>query len=225
MFLSQVESAWALVWYTYLEDGTPTWYLAANAAPAANAGSWRATLYRLTWNGTVSYSNAVGEVVLTFDSASAFTFSWLLDGQYGSEPFQTGSGASCPSVGGTPTSYSGAWANPAESGWGFSVTAISAVEADAAYLFDAQGVARWLLGVTTTPGAAVTIPLLQHRGFCPTCAFSSVTTTQVGTLNRSYTNKANGSVTLDATWQQGVPGAWTRNNATQLKITGDMPCQ
>jgi subtilisin family serine protease len=225
MFLSQAASAWALVWYTYLEDGTPTWYLAANAAPAANAGSWRATLYRLTWNGTVSHSNVVGEVVLTFDSASAFTFSWLLDGQYGSEPFQTGSGASCPSVGGVPTSYSGAWANPAESGWGFSVTAISAVEADAAYLFDGQGVARWLLGVTTTPGANVTIPLLQHRGFCPTCAFSSVTTTQVGTLNRSYTDKANGSVTLNATWQQGVPGTWSRSNATQLKITGDMPCQ
>lgn len=225
MFLSQADSAWALVWYTYLEDGTPTWYLAANAAPGANAGSWRAPLYRLSWNGTTAYSNAVGEVMLTFDSASAFTFSWLLDGQYGSEPFQTSAGASCPSVGGAPTSYSGAWANPAESGWGFSVTAISSVEADAAYLFDAQGVARWLLGVTTTPGAAVTIPLLQHRGFCPTCAFSSVTTTQVGTLNRTYTNKANGSVTLNATWQQGVPGAWTRNNATQLKITGDMPCQ
>ena len=38
MFLSQADSAWALVWYTYLEDGTPTWYLAANAAPGANAG-------------------------------------------------------------------------------------------------------------------------------------------------------------------------------------------
>lgn len=224
MFLSQAEAAWALVWYTYLEDGTPTWYLAAGAAPQGNAGAWRASLLRYTWNGT-PVANNVGEVMLTFNSASSFTFSWLLDGQYGSEPFQTSAGASCPSVGGAPTSYSGAWANPAESGWGFSVTAISAVEADAAYLFDGQGVARWLLGVTTTPGASVTIPLLQHQGFCPTCAFSTVTTTPVGTLNRTYANKSSGTATLNATWQNGVPGAWSRSNATQQKITADMPCQ
>ena len=225
MFLSQADSAWALVWYTYLEDGSPTWYLAANAAPSGNDGVWRAPLYRLSWNGTVSYSNVVGEVLLTFDSASRFTFSWLLDGQYGSEPFQIGGSASCPSVGGAPVSYSGAWANPSESGWGFSVTAVSAAEADAAYLFDSSGVARWLLGVTTAPGAAVSIPLLQHRGFCPTCALSSVTTASVGTLTRTYTNKASGTATINATWQQGVPGTWSRSNATQQKITVDMPCQ
>lgn len=224
MFLSQAASVWALVWYTYLEDGTPTWYLAAAPAPAANDGSWRANLLRYTWNGTaVPYT--VGEVVLTFQSATSFTYSWLLDGRYGSEPFQTGSGASCPLVGGAPTSYSGAWANPGESGWGFSITAVASAEADAAYLFDAQGVARWLLGVSTSPGSAVTIPLLQHQGFCPTCAFSAVTTNQVGTLSRNYTNKSSGTVTLNATWVGGVPGTWSRSNAPQSKITVDMPCQ
>ncbi|HWT16792.1 MAG TPA: S8 family serine peptidase [Patescibacteria group bacterium] len=225
MFLSQAESAWALVWYTYLEDGTPTWYLAANAAPTGNDGVWRAPLFRLTWNGTTSYANAVGEAMLTFDSASRFTYSWLLDGQYGSEPFETVPTPSCPSVGGAPVSYSGAWANPAESGWGFSVNAVSAAEADAAYVFDSAGVARWLLGVTTAPGAAITMPLLQHRGFCPTCAFNAVTTTQVGTLTRNYANKASGNVSINAQWQQGVPGTWVRSNATQQKITVDMPCQ
>ncbi|MBL0028547.1 MAG: S8 family serine peptidase [Rhodanobacteraceae bacterium] len=225
MFLSQADSAWALVWYTYLEDGSPTWYLAANSAPTGNDGVWRAPLYRLTWNGSVSYADVVGEVLLTFESASRFTFSWLLDGQYGSEPFQMAASPSCPSVGGAPVSYSGAWANPAESGWGFSVTAVSVAEADAAYVFDSAGVARWLLGVTTTPGAAVTIPLLQHRGFCPTCAFSGVTTSQAGTLTRNYANKAGGTATINIGWLQGVPGTWARSNATQQKITVDMPCQ
>lgn len=224
MFLSQAEAAWALVWYTYLEDGTPTWYLAAGAAPQGNAGSWRAPLLRYTWNGTALASN-VGEVVLTFAGPTGFTFSWLLDGRYGSEPFQTSAGASCPSVGGAPASYSGAWANPAESGWGFSVTAVASAEADAAYLFDAQGVARWLLGVTTTPGSAVSIPLLQHRGFCPNCAYSPVSTVAAGTLARSFASPSSGAATINATWQQGVPGTWMRNSAPQQKITVDMPCQ
>ena len=69
MFLSQVANVWALVWYTYLEDGTPTWYYAGGNAPAANEGTWRVPLTRYTWNGTPVFST-VGEVILTFDTAT-----------------------------------------------------------------------------------------------------------------------------------------------------------
>jgi hypothetical protein len=72
MFLSQVSNIWALVWYTYLEDGTPVWYYAQANAPTGNDGSWRVPLTRYTWNGSLPYFDTVGEVILTFNTATSF---------------------------------------------------------------------------------------------------------------------------------------------------------
>ncbi len=225
MFLSQYPSAWGLVWYTYLEDGTPTWYIAANAAPTGNDGSWRAALSRVTWNGTESYSNVVGEVLLTFNTASSFTFSWLLDGQYGSEPFQSPGALSCPNVNGSPGLFSGAWYQPDSSGWGFSVTAYSSADAQAAYVYDGQGVPRWLLGVTTAPGANVSFPFSEYRGFCPTCARSGDPVgTTVGTMMRTYTGNNAGTQSINVDFADPVPGTWIKSG-TQAKLTPDMGCQ
>lgn len=225
MFLSQYPSAWGLVWYTYLEDGTPTWYIAANAAPTGNDGSWRAALSRVTWNGTESYSNVVGEVLLTFNTASSFTFSWLLDGQYGSEPFQSPGALSCPNVNGSPGLFSGAWYQPDSSGWGFSVTAYSSADAQAAYVYDGQGVPRWLLGVTTAPGVNVSFPFSEYRGFCPTCARSGDPVgATVGTMMRTYTGNNAGTQSINVDFADPVPGTWIKSG-TQAKLTPDMGCQ
>ncbi len=40
----------SMLWYTYTEDGTPTWYLAAGAGPVGNV--WKARLKRFTNDGT-----------------------------------------------------------------------------------------------------------------------------------------------------------------------------
>lgn len=226
MFLSQVSNIWALVWYTYLEDGTPTWYYASGQAPSGDEGVWRVPLLRFTWNGSTALANTVGEVVLTFDTATSFTFSWLLNGQYGSEPFRILAPLSCPQVNGNPALLSGAWYQPGNGGWGFSVTAVSVADAEAAYLFDAQGVPRWLLGSTTSPGATVTMPLLQYTGFCPTCVRNANPTTQaVGTLTRNYTNNGNGTLDINVDFADPLPGTWVRAGSTQAKITPDIACQ
>jgi hypothetical protein len=74
----------AVVWYTYEDDGTPTWYSAA--APRANP--WRAELARVTRNpstGSVT-TTAAGEVTLSFQSAVQGEFRWRLGSRSGSEP-------------------------------------------------------------------------------------------------------------------------------------------
>ncbi|MBK7145761.1 MAG: S8 family serine peptidase [Xanthomonadales bacterium] len=225
MFLSQVGNIWALVWYTYLQDGTPVWYYAGGNAPTGDEGVWRVPLTRYTWNGTPD-SSAVGEVILTFNTATSFTFSWMLDGQYGSEPFQILAPLTCPTVEGSPAQYSGAWYQPGDGGWGFSVTAVSVADAEAAYLFDAVGNPRWLLGATTVPGANVTLPLLQYSGFCPTCSRTgNPATQQVGSMTRRYSNNGNGSLDINIDYADPVPGTWIRTASTQAKITPDMACQ
>ena len=225
MFLSQVANVWALVWYTYLEDGTPTWYYAGGNAPAANEGTWRVPLTRYTWNGTPVFST-VGEVILTFDTATSFTFSWLLNGQYGSEPFSILAPLSCPQNNGAPAQWSGAWYQPGNGGWGFSVTAVSAADAEAVYIFDALGEPRWLLGSIAPAASTVTIPLSQYTGFCPNCArTANPTTTPAGTMTRRYTNNGNGSLDINVDFAGSIPGTWVRTNSTQAKITPDIACQ
>ena len=44
---------WLMVWYTYLEDGTPTWYYTQGASPGAD-GIFRGELMRVVWNGRSS---------------------------------------------------------------------------------------------------------------------------------------------------------------------------
>ncbi|HBK55158.1 MAG TPA: hypothetical protein DDZ76_02540, partial [Xanthomonadales bacterium] len=83
-------STWIAVWYTYLADGRPTWYLLAAPAPAATAGQWTSPMLRVAWDGTVGHVTEVGEATLTFtgatgDGLSSLTFSYRLDGVTGSE--------------------------------------------------------------------------------------------------------------------------------------------
>jgi len=225
MFLSQVGNIWALVWYTYLEDGTPVWYYAQADGPTGNDGVWRVPLTRYTWNGSQPYFDTVGEIILTFNTASSFTFSWLVNGQYGSEPFQTVSALSCPNIGGSPGLYSGGWYQPGNGGWGFSVNALSVADAEAAYIFDATGAPRWLLGATAPPGASVTIPLLQYTGFCPSCARNAAPTTVLaGAMTRTYATSSTGTLDINVDYADPVPGTWIKAGV-QGKLTPDMSCQ
>jgi hypothetical protein len=70
--LSQANGVQMLIWFTYLEDGTPTWYLAQAAAPAANTGWWTAPLYRSAWDGSANHSTRVGSVLVTPTDTNKF---------------------------------------------------------------------------------------------------------------------------------------------------------
>jgi hypothetical protein len=105
------------------------------------------------------------------------------------------------------------------------VTAVSAADAEAAYLFDATGAPRWLLGATTTPGATVTIPLLQYTGFCPTCARTAApTTVQAGQMTRTYASNTTGNLDINVDFADPVPGTWIRAGV-QGKLTPNIDCQ
>jgi len=226
IFLAKTDSAWVLSWYTFEADGKPTWYLASAPAPAPDAGSWSAPLGRFTWNGvasgTGSFGNAVGKVMLSFDG-SGFSYSWLLFGEYGSEPFRAIGPTACAQDGAVLRSISGGWFDPNNPGWGlFAQSFINGIDANALYLFDQVGEPRWLFGSGSFPGPAE-IPVFQISGFCPTCAFIPTQATQVGTLTRSYTSNQSGRHTIQASFVTGVPGTWNLDKPV-AKLTGDMDC-
>jgi cytochrome c peroxidase len=211
VFLYPAGSDWVGLWFTYLPDRTPTWYYLQGPAPGSN-GLWRGEVYRATWVGGGRFLTAVGEATATPTAGDAFTFSYTLDGQMGSEAFSS-FGRGCPGIGGAAADISQTYYDPARNGSGYSVqvlTSPSPYGFFATFVYDARGVARFLVAEGAPQAStSATLSLDQLTGFCPTCertAFPS--RTPVGTLQRTVSGGRLTGITVNATFTGGVPGGW-----------------
>ncbi|MFN7519871.1 MAG: cytochrome c peroxidase [Lysobacteraceae bacterium] len=213
LFLYPAGNEWAGLWYTYLQDGTPTWHYLQAAAPGAN-GLWRGVIYRSAWNGGGNRLTMVGVATITPSATDAFTFSYTVDGETGSEAYSSFSGA-CPTMGGAPLDISGHWFDPLRSGTGYSVQSFPDYEFHLAFGYDARGVPRFLVAERAGFGGATeTLTLEQLRGVCPLCTRTgNPQRTAVGTLQRRIDGGTLRNITLSASYVDGVPGTWAANDA------------
>ncbi|WP_397608264.1 hypothetical protein [Silanimonas sp.] len=213
LFLYPAGPELAGLWYTYLQDGTPTWYYLQAPAPGAN-GLWRGIIYRSAWNGSSNRLTAVGQATVTPTATGAFTFNYSVDGEAGSEAYSNFSGA-CPTVSGAPLDISGHWFDPLRSGSGYSVQSFPDYEFYLVFGYDAQGVPRYLVAERSGfGGTAETLALEQLRGVCPLCTRTgNPARTTVGTLQRRIEGGTLRNITLSATYVNGVPGTWAANDA------------
>lgn len=221
--ISQASGQQLLLWYSYLDDGTPSWYIAQAAAPAANSGWWTAPLYRAAWNGSSGTPTQVGYVGLTPTATNRFMFTWYLEGAQGSEAFELlAPYNACPVSAGVATNFTGNWFPPAYAGSGVDVLALPDQQFDLFYLYDGLGLARW--GVGSAPFApSSTIDMLQSSGFCPSCAWTLVTTQALGTLTMNFANPSNGTLETNLQLRAPLSGSW---NIAQpmLRLTGTSTC-
>jgi hypothetical protein len=207
-FLYEIGDAWGFIWYAYLQDGTPTWYLGAAPKPSADQGVWRVPLDRYVWNGSEAIPTRVGEAILAFSEPQAFQFGWNLDGQSGSERYVRIDTGSCPQPGGVALDADGIWFSPERPGFGYSVNVGSGIETHAAYLYDARGIARWLFG-SVAPFGAAGIPMQAHFGACPLCPYQAPTTQAAGMLTRSYASGgASGQISTQFSLPAPLAGSW-----------------
>jgi alpha-tubulin suppressor-like RCC1 family protein len=213
LFLYPAGNQWAGLWYTYLQDGTPTWYYLQAPAPGA-IGIWRGTIYRSAWNGSSNFLTPVGEATVTPRSTSAFTFSYTLDGETGSEAYEN-FGGGCPTFAGAPLNASGHWFDPARAGSGYSVQLFPNYEFYTVFGYDAQGVPRYLIAERSGIGAATeTLTLAQNTGACPLCTRTgNPVRTTVGTLTRTVGSGTLQRIQLTGAYTAGVPGTWAANDA------------
>lgn len=222
-FLFVAEGSWGLLWYTYLQDGTPTWYIASAPPPAAADGQWKADLFRARWNGSEAPLTDVGEIILTRDGSQAIQFGWNLDGESGSERYSFIDGGGCPLQGGSAFDINGFWFNPAQPGYGYSVNAFPAVETNGAYFFDSAGVARWALGAVA-PFGGETLSFEQRSGSCPSCAYAPpAAPVGIGSLVRSYDSAGGGRMRIDLQLAPPLLGHWQRDTPVQ-KLTAPAGC-
>lgn len=212
-------SVWIAVWYTYLQDGTPTWYFVQAAAPGPNDGFWTAPILRVVWDGGATSLVEVGQASLSFQGLNAqnndsLTFSYTLDGQTGSEPMQRLVAAGgCPVVGGQNLDVTGHWFSPSQSGFGYSVQAEPNLEFIAAYLYDGLGFPRWLVGQANTfQSGTGTLAMSQFIGGpFPGGTASPPAPQAVGQFTRTYSGGTLSSLELNATLTSPLSGAWQKS--------------
>jgi len=208
MFVYSVANQLTLIWYTYFQDGTPTWYYVQGDAPGNN-GIWNGLAYRGAWNGTTTTLTPIGNLTMTPTTTNTFNVSYNIDGETGSEPMQaflTG----CPVVNGSNLDVSGHWFTPGQDGFGYSVQMSGAYEFYADFVYDGIGVPRYLLSERAGPvtaGSAV-LPLEFLKGFCPLCTYVAPTRSTVGTLNRTLATNNIATLGSNATYNNNVPGTW-----------------
>jgi hypothetical protein len=215
-----------LIWYTYLDDGTPIWYYAQGASPSPNRGAWSATLLRFHWHGSGTTSRPVGSVRVTElgreNGSDRIVFSWNLNGEAGSETMERLGGTGCPAG---FEGNNGMWFAPSLSGYGYTVTYFPNYEFMPVYLYDAKGNPRWVSGEKAGFSAADTpIPLFQIEGFCPWCVRSTTLAFQpAGTMTRRFSGGRISGLALNAALVSPVAGAWVQDRPVSL-LTDPSPC-
>jgi hypothetical protein len=214
IFVSQAGDQHALNWYTYLEDGTPVWYVAQDIQDP-HAANWAASLERVTWNGSKAGGRTyVGIVSLTYVDENAAIFSWYLEGQSGSERVSRVGTGPCPQFNGVETSFNGAWYPPALSGSGMDIAALPGLQFATFYFYDDLGNPVWASGATQPFAASSTMTLNQNQGFCPACAYVAVTSQPIGNLDIDYSGQSAGHASAQLVLRPPLSGTWQMDLAT-----------
>jgi hypothetical protein len=219
LFLDFAGDQWVMVWYTYLQDGTPTWYYTQGPAPAADQSQWSVDLLRVSRSrGGVTRAVDVGGASLTVlpgpaGASPKLAFGYNLDGDAGWEMLSRLGDDSCPLYDGVPLDASGHWYAPAQVGEGFSAQVLPNTEVHAVYTYDDSGYPRWLIGQKDYDPTMQPVTLQQLSGFCPTCPATPVSSQSVGVLTRRFAASSHidgqpgiGSLLLDARFAPPLSG-------------------
>ena len=218
LFVYPAGNQLAAVWFTYLQDGSPTWYYMQGDAPGAN-GFWRGVIVRTTWNGSQALRVENGSATISPTATNEFVFSYNIDGETGSEALRR-FGGGCPNLAGSPLNVSALWFNPARSGSGYAVQMFPNYEFYAMFVFDGLGQPRFLTAeqpFVNSATSTLSSGLLQNVGFCPLCTRTAeLTRTSIGSFSRSYAAGVFSNITLSGTYINGVPGVWTGNENVEV---------
>ncbi len=203
-----------MIWYTYNDDGTPTWYLASGVYQE----NWQADLLTFSWDKTTrtASSEVAGQVNLDFTDAKNALFSWNINGREGSEPFSYLNVSNQP----TTKQLTGSFYNPSDSGWGISVNTKGDAIVMIMYYYDENGGPRWSLG-NTSNNETGQITLLSYTGFCPDCEFGQTTNQESGFINYNFSTPQELSVTIDVTYPNNQFDQWLINNQKLTAISDE----
>jgi hypothetical protein len=209
------DGRYVLIWYTYLANGKPIWYISDTVA--VTNGVLTSKIYKSTWNYATQTNTriAIGDVKLEMHYADSFTFSWDLYSVNGDGAGFDGGEPMTHLFGGE--SYTGLWYEPALSGYGYSIdykNNSSGIDTSATVFYYINGEPVWARG--DKEGAPIlnnTVPLTAYVGvgLCPECNGQTVikTPSPIGEAGLSFDVNKSWVYLQDSTgtpvWQRGLP--------------------
>lgn len=209
---------WVSVWYSYLEDETPTWYYSENPAPTA-AGIWKAELFRVTWDGDSTHAVDVGDVIVTETGPESMVFNYNIDGKSGSEAMIRIGGGTCPSFNAQNLDVTGHWFSPSLSGFGYSYLASGGSDPQEVfipYVYDINGYPRWLYGQKPYNSGVNSFNLQWFEGFAPLAPSVPLTPTAAGTGTRTLITNGVSNMSVNSNFGGLLQGTWSQNRAVDL---------
>ncbi|MEZ5440980.1 MAG: hypothetical protein R3F15_05785 [Lysobacterales bacterium] len=192
-----------VLWYTYEDDGSPVWYLAAGPY----APDWQAELVRFTWDPAARepQPTTIGSLRLRFADARSASFEWQIGARSGTEtvqPLTDLPGFAAPE-------RTGAWYDPDEPGWGISVHSDDDLRVAILYFYDGDQQPRWTLGQGSN-SASELLTMWSFRGFCPDCPAVPTDFVDAGSIRFDYDGARQAMVTVNS-FERGQPQApWQR---------------
>ncbi|HYC36612.1 MAG TPA: beta-propeller domain-containing protein [Usitatibacter sp.] len=179
--LFNVDRQAMVIWYTYESDGRPVWYTAQGELSAmAEQGL---PLLKHRWaQGRYAGSTGVGTLRVEVNHPESVAVRWTVSGQSGAttiQPFVT-SGVQ------NEVDHTGSWFDPANSGWGLTLTEQGDVLGGVVYTYDPSGAPTWIAGFGRDRDG---VELFSFRGACPACDWQQATSTSAGRLGFSFASE------------------------------------
>jgi DNA-binding beta-propeller fold protein YncE len=190
-------------WYTYEDDGQPTWYQASG-----NAGeNFSGQLFRFQWNPETGApeGEVVGLANLTFSDRASARFEWQIGDRSGSEPFQRFLFSSDLTL----RPYTGVWFDADEPGWGLSIDALGDTRVVVAYFYDDANQPRWAIGQGDNQPNRST-EMLSFTGFCPDCDFQTTNSVAGGSVSLDFADLRHATTDLELPYPGMAGGRWLR---------------
>ncbi len=202
-------------WFTGTPGRAPVWYVIQGPVRddqvVAQVLQFTRDLGASSFRAT---SAPVGVAVIDFVETERIVFSYTLGARVGSEQmvYLTPGAAPVPN-------RTGAWFNPAESGWGqvvhqFVDPATSANSTFVVhYVYDTAGNPRWVLGQGGTTMLQTALEHLMFTVHCAGCIWSPANVTGVGSARMTFATATSGSVGTTFSLPLGFGGGlWDRTN-------------
>jgi hypothetical protein len=200
-----------VVWYTYRADGSPVWYTAQGALSAP--GKFAAPLLRHRWrDARYGGATTVGRLALSRTNAEEVQARFTVDGAGGGwtlSPYLI--------AGATPEiDHTGAWFDPAASGFGLTIGEQGAWLTAAYYVYDGAGEPTWAFGTNAGEGTRLTLD--RFHGACPACVHSDARSP--GSVALALDFRAESALAATFTDPAGVLAPeWRRSGANLTLLT------
>lgn len=203
-----------IIWYTYNDDGSPTWYIAVGE----NSPNWQAELLSFTWddNTKTATSTVVGTASLDFSDGKNTMFSWDINGRGGSEAFIRFDVSNQL----TTKQFTGTYYDVNQSGWGITVYTQGESQVGVIYYYDENGLPRWSLGNGDNTQSS-TLNMLSFQGFCPDCEYVSPSNVVIGNMDLQFMPNGQIDFSTDIKYPANSTHSWNISGSTLSALSGE----